>query len=63
MSVRAKLSGSCDALLLALAGVFQVGLLLSFGGSASDVRDYVDSDTYQQHVEVIVVEAQKISRG
>ena len=36
MSIRAKLSGGCDALLLALVGVLQVGLLLGFGSVASD---------------------------
>jgi hypothetical protein len=63
MSIRAKLSGSCDALLLALVGVLQVGLLLGFGGAASEAREPVQYDAHQKHVEVIVVEAPKISRG
>jgi len=63
MSIRAKLSGGCDALLLALVGVFQVGLLLGFGSVASEAREPVEYDTYQKYVEVVVVEAQKVSRG
>ena len=63
MSIRAKLSGGCDALLLALVGVFQVGLLLAFGSDASEPRESVDVSTYQKYVEVIVVEAPKVSRG
>ena len=63
MSIRAKLSGGADALLLALVGVFQIGLLLGFGSHASGSREPVDVSSYQKHVEVIVVEAPKVSRG
>jgi hypothetical protein len=63
VSIRAKLSGGCDALLLALVGVLQVGLLLGFGSVASEAREPVDYGAYQQYVEVVVVEASKIVRG
>lgn len=66
MSIRAKLTGACDALLLTVMGTFQVGMLIAIASvaplQAAPVRhDPIAVDT--AHVEVVVVEASKISRG
>jgi len=61
MSIRAKLLGGCDALLLTLMGVFQIGMLIAVASVAPVRRDPIELDT--AHVEVIVVAASKISRG
>ena len=71
MSIRAKLIGGCDAMLLASMGAFQIGMLIAIASvaplqaapsQAAPVRhDSIALDT--AHVEVVVVEAAKISRG
>lgn len=66
MSIRAKLIGGCDALLLAVIGAFQIGMLIAIASVAPSQavlvqHDPIAVDTAQ--VEVIVVEASKISRG
>ena len=61
MSIRAKLLGGCDALLLTLMGVFQIGMLIAVASVAPVRHDPIALDT--AHVEVIVVAASKISRG
>ena len=61
MSIRAKLIGGCDALLLALMGTFQIGMLIAIASVAPLQTAPIAIDT--AHVEVVVVEATKISRG
>lgn len=61
MSIRAKLIGGCDALLLALMGTFQIGMLIAIASVAPVRHAPIAVDTAQ--VEVVVVEATKISRG
>jgi hypothetical protein len=64
-----KLIGDCDALLLALVGALQIGLLMTFVDVSSARGDAVIIDpdqasvARQAYVEVIVVEARKVSRG
>jgi hypothetical protein len=62
MSIRAKILGSCDAVLIAIVGALQVGLIVAFAGTTADALEPV-IDTEQAQVEVVVVEATKISRG
>lgn len=61
MSIRAKLIGGCDALLLAVMGTFQIGMLIAIASVAPVRHDSIAVDT--AHVEVVVVSASKISRG
>lgn len=61
MSIRARLIGGCDALLLALMGTFQLGMLIAIASVAPVRHDPIAVDS--AHVEVVVVEASKISRG
>lgn len=61
MSIRAKVIGGCDALLLSLMGAFQVGMLIAVASVAPVRHGPITVDT--AHVEVMVVEASKISRG
>jgi hypothetical protein len=66
MSIRAKLTGACDALLLTVIGTFQIGLLIAIGSVASLQAAPVSHDPItvdSAHVEVVVVQATKISRG
>ena len=63
MSIRSKILGSCDAVLIAIVGALQLGLILAFTGTASHVDESVGIETDQAYVEVVVVEASKISRG
>ena len=66
MSIRAKLIGGCDALLLAVIGAFQIGMLMAIASVAPSrgalaQHEPIAVDT--AHVEVVVVEASKNSRG
>ena len=61
MSMKSKLMGACDALLLAAVGAFQIGILVTLTAVAPAQTDAVSIDN--AHVEVIVVEATKFSRG
>jgi hypothetical protein len=63
VSIRSKLAGGCDAVLLVLVGALQAGLLVTFAGTGAERGEPVGIDTEQVHVEVVVVEATKIARG
>jgi hypothetical protein len=64
---KSRLMGGCDGLLLVLVGALQIGLLIGFTAVSAARSEAVDSAqapvARQAYVEVVVVEATKISRG
>lgn len=63
MSIQSKLIGGCDALLLALVAVMQTGLLVTAVQAWVDRPAARDGVAEQRYVEVVVVEAARISRS
>ena len=63
MSIQSKLVGSCDTLLLVLVGALHLGLFAAIAENASQRAEPVGVDTGHAHVEVVVVEATKITRS